>query len=412
MKNNDIKQNILIYRDQLLPPSETFIKSQAEGFQKYQAHFLGSRTVEGLTLDEQFRMVVNPGGMWGRSQEISFKLTGRLRRGMFRQIHQLNPRLLHAHFGPDAVLALPVAKKLNIPLIATFHGYDATTKDVYAKKSYYTHRNYIRYRSRLQQQADLFIAVSDFIKGKMLDQGFPANKIVRHYIGLQAENFEPNPVEIRKPIVLFVGRLVEVKGCSYLLKAMKAVQLVNPEVELVVIGDGPLRSELEQRAAKTLKNVTFLGTQPQAVVKSWMNRAKVFCVPSIKAKSGAEEGLGMVFLEANAMGLPVVSFATGGIPEAVQHNGTGYLAKERDWQQLASYILRLMEHEELWHSFSENGQKRVREKFNFAAQTREMENIYSSLLSGQTAFNTESKSFAVSVTLVDAKERPIKQIHM
>lgn len=379
------KQNILIYRDHLLAPSETFIKAQAEGLQTFRSHYIGSRPVQGagLELAESSRWLVNTGGALGKAKEIGFKLSG-FSWGMTRRLSALNPQLLHAHFGPDGVLALPIAERLNLPLVVTFHGYDVTTSEHYAKKSYFTHRNYLRKRHLLQERGDLFIAISDFIHRKLIHQGYPEDKIVRHYIGVDTNKFQPDDTVKRKPVVLFVGRLVEVKGCAYLIQAMQTVQQLNRDAELVVIGDGPLRSQLEQVAARTLRKYRFLGVQPQSVVKQWMNQAKVFCVPSITAASGAEEGLGMVFLEASAMGVPVVSFATGGIPEAVKHFATGFLARERDWRGLAEYIAKLLEDDALWQVLSRRGRQRIQEMFDLNKQTAELERLYTSLLAGQT----------------------------
>ncbi|OWA37858.1 glycosyl transferase [Saccharibacillus sp. O16] len=373
---------VLIYRDQILPPSETFIKSQAERLESFHSYFMGSRLVPGLEIEADKRIIINTGGVAGRKKELEFKLMGP-GRGLTRRLKAIQPRLIHAHFGPEGCLAMPIAEKLNIPLIVTFHGYDATTKDEYARKSYFTHRNYLKQRSKLQQKGALFIAVSDFIRSKLISQGYPPEKIIRHYIGINLESFAPEPSIPRENIVLFVGRLVEVKGCSYLIQAMADVQKKHPEAELVVIGDGPLRGELEQMASEKLIKYRFLGTQPSSVVREWMNRARVFSVPSIRAENGAEEGLGMVFLEAAAMGLPVASFATGGIPEAVEHGKTGYLAPERDSSKLGHYIEQLLTDLERWQSFSEYGRLRVSRHFDLLEQTRKMEDLYKMVISKQ-----------------------------
>lgn len=343
---------------------------------------MGSRLVPGLQLQADKQIIINTGGVAGRRKELEFKLMGPGRR-LTRRLKAIQPKLIHAHFGPEGCLAMPIAEKLNIPLIVTFHGYDATTKDEYARKSYYTHRNYLKQRPKLQKKGDLFIAVSDFIREKLISQGYPPEKVIRHYIGINTDSFKPDSSIIRRDTVLFVGRLVEVKGCAYLIEAMSQVQRKNPEAELVIIGDGPLRGELERMAASKLTHYRFLGTQPHHVVREWMNRARVFSVPSVRAENGAEEGLGMVFLEAAAMGVPVASFATGGIPEAVEHGKSGYLAPERDAKQLGIYIDRLLADRTLWKEFSEYGRIRVNKKFDLDEQTRQMEDLYKMVIATQ-----------------------------
>lgn len=365
---------VAIYRFKLLPPSETFVRNQSEALQRFTPYYVGLRLIQGLDLPDERTLVFNRGGLLGRMNEISFKLWG-VATPWISQLRELNPVLIHAHFASDGAMALPLARNLKIPLVVTCHGFDILRNDDQAQPSL-GHWIYLRRRESLKQKARLFIAVSEFVKKKLLEQGFPENKIVVHYIGVDTEQFQPDPGVLREPIVLFVGRLVEKKGCEYLIRAMGTVQKAMPEAELVVIGDGLLRSSLEQLAQKTLSRYQFLGVQPPENVKAWMQRAKVFCVPSITAQSGDTETFGMVFAEAQAMGLPVVSFASGGIPEAVAHGETGLLTNERDSEGLTKHILRLLKDQELWEQFSQRGQKRVRTLFDLHNQTRVLETIY------------------------------------
>lgn len=365
----------IIFRHSLLPHSETFVRSQAETLQSFQPYYLGSRFIQhGLQIPLERTMLINQGGWLGRMREISSKL-GEFSPTLLQQIKSLEPKLIHAHFAQDGAIALPLVKALKIPLVVTFHGFDVTVKDKYAQPSLgqwiYWHR-----REVLKCEAQLFIAVSTFIKEKLLELGFPSEKIVVHYTGVDTKLFQPDPAVQRQPTVLFVARLVEKKGCEYLIQAMSKVQTIMPEVELVVIGDGTLGDNLKQLAKKKLRRYQFLGVQPPETIKAWMNKAKVFCVPSITAKSGDSEGFGMVFGEAQAMGLPVVSFATGGIPEAVADGQTGLLAPERDSEKLATSILQLLQQQELWQQFSQKGQQRVRDFFNLQVQTQALESLY------------------------------------
>jgi glycosyltransferase involved in cell wall biosynthesis len=127
----------------------------------------------------------------------------------------------------------------------------------------------------------------------------------------------------------------------------------------------------------------FLGTQSPSTVREWMARASVFCVPSVVAASGDTEGFGMVFIEAQAMGLPVVSTLSGGIPEAVEHGETGLLVTERDPVGLAAALLVLLENDELWQRYSAAGRTRVVSQFNLLQQTERLENVFAQLLEGR-----------------------------
>ena len=372
------KSNLVFFSGLLLPPSETFIRAQGEGLQQFTPYYVGSRLVKGLSLPSERTLVVNRGGALGTAQEGLFKLLGSAPR-LYKQVQQLNPVLIHAHFGLNGSLALPLARTLKIPMLVTFHGSDATKKDEYVRRSI-SHQVYFRRREALKREAKLFIAVSEFIKAKLVEQGFPQDKIIVHHIGVDTEVFQPDPTVQREPIVLFVGRLAEKKGCEYLIRAMAQVQAQMPDVELVIIGDGPLRLELEHLAASSLKRYEFLGLQPPQVVKSWMNRSLMLAAPSVTASTGDCEGLPTVVVEAQAMGLPVVGSVHAGIPQAVVHGQTGFLAAERDSKGLAEHILRLLKDQILWQSFSCNGIERVRNLFDLRKQNQALENIYEAVL--------------------------------
>ena len=356
----------------------TFVRAQAEALTKFVPYYIGSRSFGhgGLKLPQERTLVINRHGTdVGKILEIPFKVLG-YDPIFFHTAEQLHPVLVHAHFGEGAAMALPLVKRLGVPLIVTFHGCDATVRQKDICKPHYTMRLYWRKMESIKRRATLFIAVSEFIRDSLLAQGYPPDRILVHYIGVDTEFFRPDPSSIRHPVVLFVARLEEKKGCDYAIRAMELVQQDVPEWEFVVIGDGNLRSELEREARKRLRLVRFLGMQPQTVVREWMNRASIFCVPSIVARDGDAEGFGLVFAEAQAMGLPVVSFRSGGVPEAVAHSETGFLAAEKDWGAIANYIRLLIGRPDLWRCMSETGRRRVTDHFNLRLQTRKLESLY------------------------------------
>ena len=123
-----------------------------------------------------------------------------------------------------------------------------------------------------------------------------------------------------------------------------------------------------------------------------MARASVFCVPSVVASSGDAEGFGIVFIEAQAMGLPVVSTRTGGIPEAVEDGETGLLVTQNDPEELAQSILRLLQDDELWRRFSSAGRKRVVSQFNLVQQTRRLEDLFSEIVTSRNRRSVDGES--------------------
>jgi colanic acid/amylovoran biosynthesis glycosyltransferase len=379
MGGGAMSEGIVIFRIQLLPRSETFIVRQAAAMRRFEPYFVGWRRVAGLELTEHGSWTADDGGLRGRLRELRFRYLGPTS-GEIVRLRTHSPRLVYAHFALDGYAAMRLAKQLRVPLVTALHGYDVTMSDE-AIGATRLGREYLKGRRRLQKEGALFVACSAYVRSRAIERGYPADRTVVRYIGVDVARFTPPATGRREPIVLFVGRLVEKKGCRSLIEAMAEVQRRYPKAELMVIGDGPLRADCEELAAARLIRCRFLGAQSPAVVQEWMARATVFCVPSVVAASGDAEGFGIVFIEAQAMGLPVVSTKSGGIPEAVDDGHTGLLVAEGDHQALAEAILKLLQDDELWQRFSIAGRRRVVENFNLARQTERLEDVFGDLLS-------------------------------
>lgn len=376
------KPVVAIYADPLLSPTMTFVLAQGEALEGFTPYYIGPCRLDdrGLKMPADRTLALNGmRGMFGKVREAPFRRFG-FAPLYFQRVQRLKPVLLHAHSGPAGLTALRLAEWLRVPQVTTFHGFDATAKNTAATDPRYGNRDYVRRKHVLMEKSLLFIAVSRFIRDKLLQQGFREEKVVVHYTGVDTEYFRPFPAVAREPIILFVGTLHEGKGCEYAIRAMGKVQSTLPEAELVIIGNGSLRSDLEQMAKEELRRYRFLGTQPPEVVRQWMNRARVFTTPSVTAKSSWTEAFGMVFAEAQAMCLPVASFASGGIPEVVAHFETGLLAKERDWEGLASNIQILLQDDAMRERMAEAGRQRACSLFNLKKQTTLLEDLYKQVL--------------------------------
>lgn len=372
-------RRVAIYRNELLPWSETFVRAQAETLERYSPLYLGmERLTNGLSLNGPIVTATSQGSRLRRVARAAFLETG-WSPGLQRQLRSLHPLLLHAHFATDACVVLPLARRSRLPLIVTLHGYDVTTSDE-SHRATRLGRLYLRRRAQLFASAGAFLCVSRFIQRTALERGYPAEKLVHCPIGVPLDFFSARENAPREEIVLFTGRLVEKKGCAHLLQAMIQVEARCPSVRLIILGDGPLRKPLEAIARRTLRNCHFLGAQPIAVVKRWMQRSRVFCVPSITAASGDAEGLGMVFCEAQACGLPVVSTLSGGIPEVVEHGVTGLLVEEGDTRGLAASIEHYLTGRIRWHDASRAARQRTERCFDLNRQTEQLETYYDRVL--------------------------------
>lgn len=365
--------SILVFRKRLLAYSETFIADQGHFLPSMNSVFCGFQweTSGRFMLEDDVCLVLD-------DYAVSFNLSKlRLRSGLgcnrkwLSSIKQHNPALIHAHFLKDGSEALNLARNLSIPTITTLHGHDITKTKFSASKL----RDFF-------DRVDSVIAVSDFIAECAIRRGCPESKLTQHYIGIDLDRFTQQKNESPHPSLLFVGRLVEKKGCIYLLRAMQILKKRFPDLELTIVGDGPLRPALEAESKELGLSATFAGQKNAAQIRDMLSSHWVFVAPSITAENGDTEGLGMVFLEAQAMATPVVSFASGGVVEAVEHGVTGLLCEEKDVQELASNIDLLLSDASLRTSIGVAGKQRVNEKFNIRRQCEILEHHYQSVLSG------------------------------
>jgi colanic acid/amylovoran biosynthesis glycosyltransferase len=358
-------RKVLVFKETLLPPSETFILAQMNALSGYAPILAGlERAHPSLALPQDTLLLSRRGVTISDARAKLYRRTGAAP-FFHNRAKRARPDLVHAHFGSGGRTALPLARALRVPLVVTLHGSDVTVRA----------REPDRYR-QLGEGASALICVSKFIRDRALEAGFPAHKLLVHYIGIDRNVFSPSTSAELSHGVLFVGRLVEKKGCEYLLRAMQAVQRTHPLSELTVIGDGPLRSQLEALAQQLKIRCQFRGTQPTDKVREALGKARVFSVPSVTGADGDSEGLPTVFAEAQAMGVPVVSTAHGGIPEIVVHGVNGLLVPERDYQSLANALSDLLSDEGLWQSFHHAALERIEQYFDLATQTALLEEIY------------------------------------
>ena len=289
--------------------------------------------------------------------------------------------LLHAHFALDGAAALPLQKQLRIPLIVTLHGYDATTRDE-ALRHTIAGRIFLRRRQELRERTRFFICVSEHIHQQALERGVPECKIRTLPIGVDLNLFAPDPLRSRSrdPIVLFVGRLVEKKGCEYLIRAMTRVESRYPAARLLIVGDGPLLDPLRTQARAALRSCTFLGSQPPSVVRDLMHRASLIAAPSIVASNGDTEGLPITLCEAQAIGLPIVAFHGPGVAEAVVENETALLVPPRDERGLAEAISTILADDDLAARLAAAGRRRAECLFSLEKQTVRLEDLYTEAL--------------------------------
>jgi Glycosyltransferase len=371
---------VAIFRNNLFRISEPFITQQAGSLRRYQPFYLG-RLRFGEAPPGACALALSDLGGPARWLRVGAQMLTRAPAPYQRLLGSRRPDLIHAHFGIDGVYALPLAQRLGVPLVTTFHGYDATlaTARLLLSPAWC---NYPLFRGRLARDGDLFLCVSEFIRGKVLALGFPEERTQVHHIGVDHRHIRPREHAEETPTILHVGRLVEMKGTEYLIRAYARLRAsTRTEARLVIIGDGALRKSLQAlvRELSLTDQVRFLGAQPHAEVMRWMRRALMLVLPSVNCGDGRAEGLGMVLLEAAATGVPLIGSRVGGIPEVVEHGSNGLLAAERDVAALAEHMAHLLGDAETRRRMGAAGRQRVLQHFDLRHQTARLEDLYDEL---------------------------------
>lgn len=375
-------KTVLIWRRAWLQPSETFIRGQMESMTHWRPVAAGLYRVDSPLSksadDVYFERLPPRSRLLSRLQEELF--TGLAVRRAIREYH---PSVIHVHFLRDALRVVPIAQRHGIPTVITVHGFDITRwpKARAFPRLAQPALRWSRQRTagRTLRKADWVVAVSEMLRERVISLGADSSRTKVLPMGVQIPPFDSTSAMHRRGVI-FVGRLVEVKGVSDLLEAWASLpHELTDQHPLVVIGDGPLRRDLESRAAELGVEVDFRGAQPQEAVFAALSNAAVFCGPSRTAAAGDTEAFGIVFLEAAAHGLPVVAYHHGGVPEAVVDGSTGLLAPEGDVAALGERLESVLRDNQLRASLGAAGQDRVRERFDVHACTARLEDLYESI---------------------------------
>lgn len=364
------RPKIGVFRTTFPLPSEVFITEQVKALKSFDPIFL-CRDYFGKADSTNVAFIKDKFSKWW------WTLTRSPKRFDLPSLKDLS--LVHAHFGPDAVMAMPLANRLKVPILTTFHGMDITRHklDLLTSKRP-TDMHYAIHLNELKRAGSGFIAVSDFVQNLLLKAGFPKEKIRRIYIGVDTNRFCPVPKNLQQRYILCVGRHTPKKGLTTLFKAWARIEGSYPDVKLLQVGAGPQTEELVQLIADLAigNRIELMGSKPSEEVRSLMQQAEIFALPSQTSPNGDSEALGIVFNEASACGIPIVSTRHGGIPEAVVHGESGLLVSEGDDVALSEALATLLTNAELRAKMGQRGREFVLESFDITKQTTILESFY------------------------------------
>ena len=299
---------------------------------------------------------------WGRRTDFL-----RLYQAVYVGLHlqEIGIRNVHAHFaGMAARTAFWIGKFFPITFSFTAHA-----NDIFAPRDYEISLD------KLVDAARVIVTETDYA-AQFLRQRFPdrGDRIHRIYNGLDLAPFVRADFSSIPPLIVAVGRLIAKKGFADLIRACRLLMERGKSFRCDIIGEGPLEAELrEQIAQLDLQDcVELLGAKPQHEIRECLATASAFVLPSVVDPDGGMDNLPTVIMEAMAAGLPIISTATGGIPEMVIQNETGFLVPPGDVAALAGAIERLFDDIGLAQRLGECGFQRAKELFSIDKNVRSL----------------------------------------
>jgi len=300
-----------------------------------------------------------------RVPRVARRLYQLLKRGEFDLVHT------HGYFAD--ICGLPAAACLGIRRLSTCHGF----VDISGRLQLYNRLD--RHAIKLCQKV---IAVSDGLKESLVDCGVNDSRVVvipnavalpesaagkdavrdekRQLLGIPPQEF----------VIGYVGRLSAEKGVGNLIEALAVLQRQGVRARLVIVGEGPERSALEQLvgAQAVTNSVTFAGFQTD--IENWLSAFDVMVLPSLT------EGTPLVVLEAMAAGVPVVASAVGGVPKVVTDGMNGFLVEAGNIHDLTRKVRALMENPGLAQAMIMKGIRTIAEQYGISQWCKRIEGLY------------------------------------
>jgi glycosyltransferase involved in cell wall biosynthesis len=355
---------ILAYADKIFTPSESFIHRAYSAFDALEPVFIGHH-IRGTPPAGVRAFELGP--YHGFGGESLYKQFGVVSQKLKERLLQERPVAIHAHFGKSGTYALPLARALNLPLVVTYYGGDATKTRNTGKGIL---RVYNRRRERLWREAALILACSDFIRRELEDQGCPREKLVVHHNTADPDRFMPGE---KQNILLFAGRWTEKKGIGTLITALSRLRPKLEGWRLRLLGDGELRAPLIAQLEAAGVDAELPGWIPADEMPRHFAESAIVCVPSLRAQSGDAEGLPLVCIEAMLSGCALAATRHAGIPECVKDGETGFLVNEGDAEALADRLGRMLDDPQATRRMGEAGRAFALSDFNLARQSRRLQ---------------------------------------
>jgi len=311
-----------------------------------------------------------------------FKLIRRRKKKRLRElISQIQPKVIHLHYGTDAGIYLKTLNGLDIPKVVSFYGYECSG---FPRRFFGYGKKYLQ--SRVYRYADKVLAMSPEMKNDILSTGCQEEKIHVHYHGSDVKRFKrDHEYKQNKPVkFLIISGLVPNKGHMFLLQAFRKAYRKNKNITLTIVGDGPLKSMIygyvSQNGLNDFVSMPGFVTYGSDEHLKTLDAHDVFIHPCVTDVNGDKEGIPGAIVEAMAAGLPVISTYHGGIPYIIESEKTGLLVNEHDVNALSETILTLANSVELQRNYGKSGQSYAISNLDLFDKEKELEGIYEELI--------------------------------
>lgn len=279
--------------------------------------------------------------------------------------------VIHCQYGTLGKIWAYVKDVIDVELVTSFRGYDLTK---------FVKENPPGILSELLHKGDVFLPVCRYFAEILQELGCPKERIRVHYSGIDVEkfSFQDRRMDGDAIRIFTVARLVEKKGLEYSIRAVAQLSKRYPAVQYTIVGDGPLRPQLESliHELRCEKHVYLVGPLPIEMVQELMQNTHIFILASVTSKSGDQEGMPVSIKEAMAMGVPVISTFHSGIPELVEDGVSGLLVPERDVEGLISKCEYFINHPERCAEMARAGRSFVEKNFKIVELNRKLEKTY------------------------------------
>ncbi len=378
--------NILIYNTSFFELSETFIQNQvsalldngnnvtlaAHNFKNIDSFSFKNKVLLNsipITISQRIFHFINR-----TFSNNDFLLPQKSINELKKILFQNNIEVIHAHFGNNAIRIMPIAKKLNIPLIISFHGYDAS--------QLLKEKKYTILLPELFSYASQTILCANYMVNKLTPYGLEMNKtsIIHYGVDLDKINSIKTSNDNSTIKIIHAGRLTEKKGVPDLIKVVIKIQKELPKLNLLleIIGDGEelplIQSIIKKKNAQSY--IKLLGAKPHLELLTKVKDADIFVLNSRVDSKGDAEGFPNAILEAMAAKTCVVSTNHAGIPEIIKNMETGILIEECDNNALKDVLIKLILNTELRTKLADNALLSVKDKFSLRKMNLNLTSLF------------------------------------